>query len=89
VETAVISNPHFRVFAEFRITGPDDDGPDAAVAQPAAATGELVAPRLGQLYCRAGCNVARRLSPANLISFAAAPEAEQAGYRRSRASGCY
>ena len=79
---------HFPVFAEFRITGPDDDGAGGAVAQPAAARPEFVASRLGQLYYRAGCNAARRLSPANLLSFATAPEAEQAGYRRSRASEC-
>jgi methylphosphotriester-DNA--protein-cysteine methyltransferase len=50
--------------------------------------GEFVASRLGQFYYRAGCNAARRLSAANLISFATAAAAEQAGYRRSRASGC-
>lgn len=79
---------HVPVFAEFRITGPDDDRPGGTVAHPAVATGAFVASRVGQLYYRAGCNAAPRLSPANLITFATAAEAEQAGYRRSQASGC-
>jgi hypothetical protein len=77
---------HFPILAEFRITGPDDDGPGGAVAPPA--TGGFVASKIGQYYYRAGCNAARRLSPANLISFATEAEAQQAGYRRSTASGC-
>lgn len=76
---------HFPIVAEFRITGPDDDGPGEPVL---AATAGFVASKVGQYYYRATCNAARRLAPANLISFATEAEAEQTGRRRSTASGC-
>ena len=76
----VEANP---ILAAFRIKGPDHDGPGGAVV----ATGAFVASKLGHYYYRAQCNAARRLSPANLLSFATAAEAEQVGYRRSPARG--
>lgn len=77
---------HFPIYAEFRITGPDDDGPGASVAP--QDTAQWVASRQGQVYYRAGCDAARRLVPANVITFATEAQAQQAGYRRSLARGC-
>ena len=83
---------HYPVFAEYRTTGPDDDGPAGAVAPAAvvapAAAAQFVGSSRGQLYYLAGCNAARRLSPANLVTFASEQAAQQAGYRRSTAQGC-
>jgi endonuclease/exonuclease/phosphatase family metal-dependent hydrolase len=79
---------HYPVYAEFRITGPDDDGADATTPQSSAGAAQFVASRQGHVYYRVGCDAARRISPANVISFTTEAEAQQAGYRRSRARGC-
>lgn len=76
---------HYPVYAEFRITGPDDDGARTGPPPPA---GPFVASRAGRVYYRAECNAARRLAPENVISFSTEQEAQQAGYRRSTSAGC-
>ena len=76
---------HYPIYAEFRINRPDDDGTGAA---PATTAAPFVGSRLGHTYYKAGCSGARGLSPANIVEFSSAQDAEAQGYHRSQSAGC-
>lgn len=62
---------------------------EAASNAPSRATsGPWVASRRGSTYYRSGCSGARQLAAQNLVYFQSEEEARQAGYSRSRQSGC-